>query len=178
MSIYYDNLTKAVLDKSDSKDWMSASREWEIFDCVEDNTRSTICICGKEGLRYVFTIKNMLNGNLLSPIGSTCIKKFNDSELYDEASIWEKEFKLYHAVSTNSFINLKDSGLFSRKLLRKLYEEGAIKPTRYNNNDPYKDYQFLLDMFNKRNPSERQLSKCTAIILNSIIPFIKRKLKK
>ena len=161
MSIYYDNLIKTVLNNSESKEWECAVLEWEVFDCVEDEECSTICICGKEGLKYAFTIRNKYNGCLLYPIGSTCIKKFG----------------LYNAVSRGQFISLKD-GLFSRKLLRKLYEDGAFSGTCYNGFNPFNDYQFLLDMFNKRELTNSQISKCSAIILNSIMPFIKRKLKK
>ena len=177
MSIYYDNLIKTVLNNSESKEWECAVLEWEVFDCVEDEECSTICICGKEGLKYAFTIRNKYNGCLLYPIGSTCIKKFGVSELYDDANVWEQEFELYNAVSRGQFISLKD-GLFSRKLLRKLYEDGAFSGTCYNGFNPFNDYQFLLDMFNKRELTNSQISKCSAIILNSIMPFIKRKLKK
>lgn len=177
MPIYYDNLIQTVLDNSESKEWENAVHEWEVFDCVEDYECSTVCICGKEGLRYAFTIRNKYNGNLLYPIGSTCIMKFGVSELYDDADAWEQEFELYNAVSHNRFISLKD-GLFSRKLLRKLYEEGAFVESPYNNYDSYNDYKFMLDMFNKRNLTNSQESKCSAILLNSIMPFIRRKLKK
>lgn len=177
MSSNYNNLIEKVIDKSESNNWNDAVKEWEIYDCVEDENHSTNCICGKEGLRYLFTIRNKINNNELFPIGSSCIKKFGVEDLYSEASIWEQEFKLYDAISKNNFISLK-SGLFSRKLLRKLYDDGAFKPTSYNDNNPYNDYQFLLKMFNKREPSEKQLKRCTAIILNSIKPFIKQKLKK
>ncbi len=177
MSSTYDNLFKEVLEKSESKNWKYAVNEWEICDCDEDETCSTQCICGKEGLRYLFTIRNIINNNKLYPIGSSCIKKFSVDDLYSEANLWEQEFKLYNAISNNSYISLKN-GLFSRKLLFKLYEEGAFKPTSYNNNEPYNDYEFLLDMFNKREISEKQNRRCTAIILNSIKPFIKSKLKK
>ena len=177
MSSNYDNLIKEVLEKSESKNWTDAVKEWEIVDCEEDETRSNYCICGKEGLRYLFTIKNTINNNELYPIGSSCIKKFGVDDLYAEATIWEQEFKLYNAIANNDFISLKD-GLFSRKLLRKLYDEGAFKPTSYNKYDPYNDYEFLLDMFNKRETTPNQGKRCTAIILNSIKPFIKEKLKK
>ena len=176
MSSNYDNLIKEVLDKSESKNWTDAVKEWEIVDCEEDEKRSHYCICGKEGLRYLFTIKNTINNKELYPIGSSCIKKFGVDDLYAEATIWEQEFKLYNAIANNDFISLKD-GLFSRKLLYKLYEEGAFKPTSYNKDDPYNDYKFLLDMFNKRELSDKQEKRCTAIILNSIKPFIKDKLK-
>lgn len=177
MATYYENLIQTVIDNSESKEWNQAVLEWEVYDCEEDEECSTFCICGKEGLRYAFTIRNKYNGNLLYPIGSTCIKKFGVSELYDDADVWEQEFQLYNAVSNNRFIGLKD-GLFSRKLLRKLYEEGAFIESVYNDFNSYKDYQFMLDMFNKRNLTDGQKSKCSAIILNSIMPYIRRKLNK
>lgn len=177
MSSNNDNLIKEVLDNSESKNWIDAVKEWEIIDCEEDENCSTYCICGKEGLRYLFTIKNTMNNNELYPIGSSCIKKFGVEDLYFEASLWEQEFKLYNAIANGSFISLKN-GLFSRKLLYKLYEEGAFKPTSYNKYDPYNDYKFLLDMFNKKEITPNQEKRCTAIILNSIKPFIKGKLKK
>ena len=177
MSVYYKDLIQSVLHNSQSKIWEEAVLEWEVYDCDEDDTCSTKCICGKEGLRYAFTIRNKCNGKFLYPIGSTCIKKFGVSELYDDANLWEKEFELYNAVSQNRFIGLKD-GLFSRKLLRKLYDDAAFVASKYNNNDPRNDYQFMLDMFNKRNITDAQQSKCSAILLSSIMPFIRRKLKK
>ena len=177
MSSNYDNLIKEVLDKSESKNWTDAVKEWEIIDCEEDEKCSTYCVCGKEGLRYLFTIRNTKNNNELHPIGSSCIKKFGVKDLYSEASLWEQEFKLYNAIANDSFISLKN-GLFSRKLLHKLYVEGAFKPTSYNNYTPYNDYKFLKEMFNKRELSDKQEKRCTAIILNSIKPFIKEKLKK
>ena len=175
-SIYYQNLKAMVLAHSESSDWQSAVMEWVIEDVEEDETLSESCVCGKENLRYLFTIRNTENGNVLYPIGSPCIKKFERNELDEEVSVKEQLFKLLHAIENNSFITLS-SQFFSRKLIRYLYDIGAFKPTQYNNNYPYNDYQFLLDMFNKRNRSERQKSKATAIILNSIKPFLQEILR-
>lgn len=177
MSVHYETLINSVIEASESKRWEEAVQEWEVFSCDEDETRTTNCICGKEGLRYLFTIYNNKNGNKLFPIGSSCIKKFGVTELYEDASLWEKEFELYHAIENNKFITLKD-GLFSRKLLYKLYVDGAFQANAFNGNNPYNDYKFMLDMFNKREPTEKQMRRCTAIILNSIKPFIKKKLNK
>lgn len=177
MSTYSEALISKVIELSEALNWEDAVHEWEVYDCEEDENCSTNCICGKEGLRYLFTIHNLINDNYLFPIGSSCIKKFGVSEMYTEASLWEQEFELYHAIENNSFITLKD-GLFSRKLLYKLYEDGAFTPNVYNNFNPYNDYKFLLDMFNKREPSEKQMKRCTAIILGTIKPYIKEKLKK
>ena len=66
MSSNYDNLIKEVLEKSESKNWTDAVKEWEIVDCEEDENRSNYCICGKEGLRYLFTIKNTIKQTIIS----------------------------------------------------------------------------------------------------------------
>jgi hypothetical protein len=174
-SAYYRNLIQHVIENSVASTWESAVLEWEVFDCEEDETLESSCICGKEELRYLFTIRNTQNGNLLFPIGSSCIKKFERDDLDEEVAVKEQLFRLLHAIENNRFITLS-SDYFSRKLLRYLYEIDAFEATEYNNFNPYNDYQFLLDMFNKRMRTEKQEKKATAIILNSIRPFLRKML--
>ena len=174
-SKYLQTLIKNVLDNSESKTWELAVTEWEISDVEEDENLEESCICGKEHLRYLFTIKNKLNGNTLYPIGSSCIKKFERDDLKYEVDVKEQLFKLLHAVEENQFLQLS-SEYFSRKLLLYLYKIGAFKPTKWNKNDPKNDYQFMLNMFNKRKRSENQDKKVTAIILDSIKPFLQKEL--
>ena len=78
---YYEKLIQRVLDLSERKVWDAAVQEWIIIDCEEDIEAQTTCVCGKENLRYLFTIRNQINGNILFPIGSTCIKKFERDDL-------------------------------------------------------------------------------------------------
>lgn len=47
---YHDNFTKNILDKSYSKVWDSAVREWIIVDVEEDEELESSCICGKVSL--------------------------------------------------------------------------------------------------------------------------------
>lgn len=178
MSRYYENLIKKVLDNSWSDNWDEAVREWEIYDCEEDSSCTSYCVCGKEHLRYLYTIRNVDTGHILYPIGSSCINKFERDDMTEETIIREKLFELYYAVQDNDMIEL-NSKYFSRKLLLWLYEEGAFRPTVYNNYDARNDYEFMLDMFNKRpeNISQRQQSKVRAIIVSSIRPFLTRNIK-
>lgn len=54
-------------------------------------------------------------------------------------------------------------------------DEGVFRATKYNNYDPENDYNFMLQMFNQRlEPTSRQQSKINAIIMNSIIPYIRK----
>lgn len=174
-SKYLQTLIKDVMDNSDSNDWDSAVTEWKISDVEEDELLEESCICGKEHLRYLFTIENQLNGNVLYPIGSSCIKKFERDDLKHEVDVKEQLFKLLHAVEENQFLQLT-SEYFSRKLIRYLYKIGAFKPTKWNDYEPEKDYEFMLDMFNKRKRTEKQDKKATAIILTSIKPFLQEEL--
>ncbi len=176
-SAYAENLIRTVLDNSEADDWASAVQEWEIVDWDEDLELKSACICGKERLRYLYTIRNRYNGNILDPIGSSCIRKFERTDLNDEVSALEDMFRLLHAYENHEFIAL-DSRLFSRKLLLYLYEDGAFPGTTYNHGDGRRDYQFLLDMFNAHNDSisRAQQGKINAIIMNSIIPYLQRKL--
>ena len=174
-SNYFKALTKYIMDNSESKNWEDAVTEWKIVDVEEDERLEESCICGKEHLRYLFTIKNQLNGKEVYPIGSSCIKKFKRDDLMHEVDIKEKLFKLLHAVENNDYLQLT-SEFFSRKLLLYLFKAGAFEPTRWNGYNPENDYRFMLKMFNKRERTDKQNKKATAIILSSIKPFLKMKL--
>ena len=176
---YYENLIKRVIELSESNIWERAVLEWEIFDCEIDDTMSESCVCGKEHLRYLFTIRNAENGNELYPIGSTCINKFDRDDLDYEVSVYEDMFRLIRAVENNEYIELS-SEYFSRKLLGYLFDNDAFEPNEYNDFDGENDYAFMLEMFNKRNKDEiygSRQRKINAIIANSILPFVRSRIK-
>ncbi|MGX7140000.1 hypothetical protein ACWOBX_00775 [Facklamia languida] len=171
-------LINKVINASEAEVWLSAVEEWEIIDCELDYEQDSQCICGKERIKYLYTIKNIYNNNLLYPIGSNCIKKFERMDLKDITNIYEQKYKLLNEFETNGYIEFS-SKLFSKKLLKHLYEDDCFVPNKYNDYNPYKDYEFLLDMFNKRSPlTSRQESKVKAIIMNSIRPYLEETLKK
>lgn len=176
---YYNNLIKRIIDLSESNVWEIAVTEWQIIDCEVDDSQTESCVCGKEHLRYLYTIKNFKNDNELFPIGSTCINKFERNDLDYEVSVYEDMFRLIRAVENGEYIEL-DSRYFTRKLLAFLYDNDVFEPNEYNNFDPENDYYFMLDMFNKRNKDEihgARQKKINAIIANSILPFIYKKIK-
>lgn len=177
----FEQLERVVLENSYSKNWTSAVLEWEITDTDEDESCESNCVCGKENIRYLYTIENTIikkkKKKTLFPIGSSCIKKFNRNDLNEQTSITEKLFKLYHAVGNNQFLSLS-TDLFSRKLLQYLYKERAF----YLENGKYdedENYEFLLQMFNKKDKNSitsGQRRKITAILLNNIKPFVQKRL--
>ncbi|MBR5016271.1 MAG: hypothetical protein IKX50_00930 [Spirochaetia bacterium] len=167
------------MEASEAKTWESAVCEWEIFDCEEDEDCSTECICGHEGLKYLYTIRNRINGNILFPIGSSCIKKFERFDLNEKISILEQMYNLLHAVDRGERIELT-SKLFSSNLLLYFYKKGVFKPNYYNGFDSYNDYEFMLKMFRKRNKntiSQDHHKKINAIIIKAIKPYLRETLK-
>lgn len=165
-------LHKVVIENSRSNFWEEAVNEWEIVGCDIDDNKSEICICGHEGLKYCFAIQNRFNHKQLYPIGSSCILQFGRDDLKETVSIYDQLFQIRTKYYKHEKIIIKD---FSRKLLKFFLEEDVFKETRYNNFDPENDYEFMLQMFNRRNePSEKQQSKINAIIMGSIIPYIRK----
>lgn len=131
-NLYTDNLIGTVIGLSVADDWEGARREWEIVGCEVDETHSATCVCGKEGLRYVYTIANTETGETLSPIGSSCIKKFEQSDMDEELAGWQQAIKLMEEatrIGKEDYVHLH-SGSYSRKLLYFLYEQDAFRPTK------------------------------------------------
>lgn len=161
-----------VLEKSEARQWRDAVLEWEIEGWEEDISQKMSCICGHPDLKYLFTIGNTLNGNRLFPIGSVCINRFGRPDLNEQVSARVQLFRLLTAIEEHEYIPL-DAEHFSRKLLRFLFEDGAFQSTQHNGFDPQRDYEFMLDMFNKHSePTPAQDRKIRAIIVSAIKPYL------
>ncbi|MFC2401863.1 hypothetical protein [Streptococcus sobrinus] len=172
MNDYQNNLIFTIINKSRASTWEDAVNEWDIIDCYEDNSLTSSCICGKEHIKYCYTIMNRFNNTKLFPIGSHCIHKFERQDLNEFVSINEKLFYLLHAIQNNEYITL-NSKYFSRKLLRYLFEKGAFEENCFNHFNPEEDYKFLLNMFNQRGePTEKQQRKINALIIKNILPYL------
>lgn len=172
----FNGLIQKVLKASQSSAWDSAVTEWDIVAMEEDESVSGVCVCEQEGLRYLYEIRNHNNGNTLFPIGSSCIKKFARADLNEEIKNRQRLFHLINAVKHKEKIELSTQ-YFSRKFLAYLYQHGAFKGNQYNHYEGWRDYEFMLDMFNKRDPSTAQARKVTAIIMSSVIPYAKRQIR-
>lgn len=177
MANYKYSLITEVINHSVSDNWAEAVNEWSIVDSELDEELESQCICGKENLKYLFTIRNDHNGKELKPIGSSCINKFEREDLNESTDIYIELYKLLSAFEDKKYIELS-SDLFSRKLIKYLYEDDCFEANEYNNYNPKNDHDFFLKMFNKRQPmTDNQDRKVKAIIMNSIRPYLKQKLK-
>ena len=119
-SYYYQNLIKSVLEASTTDKWEIAVREWDIVDCQEDEKHLSECVCGKENLRYLFTIRNRKTGISLYPIGSTCIEKFGRDDLDSEVNVQLDMYHLVHAIESGERIIKKEIHMKCREGIEKL----------------------------------------------------------
>lgn len=170
---HFEILKKVILENSIGDNWETAVMEWEIRSLREDPSSSSICVCNKKGLRYCFTIQNVKNGRQLHPIGSTCIKKFGRKDLDISVDTWEKMYHLQDDVKKNKYISIS-SEYFSKSILGYLYQNGAFPPTAYNGGKGENDYELMLKKFNHAKLTEKQERKVRAILVNQIIPFVRK----
>lgn len=165
---YTENFLLPVIYSSESNTWKSVAREWEIigYKRVEEDT----CICGKEKIKDVYTIRNRLNGNELYPIGSRCINKFESEEMNEDIHAYEKAFnkisngisKLKKSVKKGESIKFT-SRLFSEELINYLNKKEILSDS---------DCQFLLDMRGRRSRNSEQQERINKIIEDFIVPYI------
>ncbi len=174
---FEERLQQIIIQNSSASSWEESVREWKIIDWEKDSSQKSVCLCGKCGLKHLFTIKNKLNRNILKPIGSSCIEKFGRPDLVKQAREIVELYNLLDAINGNKFITLSKE-YFSEKVLKILYQKNAFKPTKYNKMDGSADYEFMVKMLrNRKKPTELQQRKINGIIAFTIIPFLKKELK-
>lgn len=85
----YKNLINKVLQNSEDKYSLNnAFTEWKVIQVHHlEGDDPTICICNTENFKRVYTIQNIINNNILYPIGRVCIKKFNNSDMIEQMKI-------------------------------------------------------------------------------------------
>lgn len=162
-------LMQAIIENSIADTWKEAVKEWTIIALEEDARRVHRCICGQEGLRYLFTIYNQNTDTKLFPIGSSCIKKFNridlDTQVESRMQIWR--INQARQYDKNAFDDIQ-SGLYSRKSIRELCEKAHIDRDSTD---------FLLKMFGKRKEITPNQAKKIAYHMNhQIAPYLEKEI--
>ena len=124
----------------------------------------------------LFTIRNRETGAELYPIGSSCIDLFGRQDLDQQVSVARQMYEVLAEYRETESLRL-NGGAITRAVLKQLYEEGCFTPTPFNNGNPEVDYQFLVDMFNKRKePSEKQQRKIWMLLNKTVGPYLERTL--
>ena len=65
-------LIDGIMKASISDDWQDSKSEWAVVDYYESSCGES-CMCGKENITHCHTIENVTTGEVLGPIGSSCI---------------------------------------------------------------------------------------------------------
>lgn len=170
----FRTLVRAVVASSASDTWATAVGEWTVVELEEDPSGEGECVCGQTHLVKLFTIRNKHNGATLYPIGSKCVQLFGRSDLDRQISLLSGLLGLRSAIQERQDITLT-SRYFTRAMLEDLYSEGAFVPDQWNGNDGWNDYDFLLQMFNKRDKdaiSTKQQRKIAVLLNKKIFPFV------
>lgn len=169
----FRSLVAAVVGSSRAGSWGSAVREWIVTNVEDDPHQQGVCVCGQTGLGQLFTIKNKLNGAELFPIGSVCVNKFEQEDLNRQVTVFAQLLGLRKAIREGRTITLT-SEYFSRALLEYLFHQDAFQPNQWNGNDGESDYEFMVDMFNKKDKdslSQKQRGKIYMMLKNTVLPF-------
>jgi hypothetical protein len=168
----FETLRGAVIAASLAGTWATAVGEWEVAGLEEDPTSTGICVCGNTGLRYLYSIRNLVTGQELFPIGSVCVEYFGVAELTEGVSALRRLFDLRAAYIDRRPVDLTPE-YFSRALLADLWKNGAFPDNNFNNNNGEKDYRFLLDWFNSHSePNEKERRKIWVLVNKTIRRFV------
>jgi len=164
----FETLRRAVTDASVADRWAQAVEEWQVLGVEEDPLSNGICVCGKTGLLYLYTIHNHQTRQTLFPIGSSCVNLFEVDELDLSVAVLRQLMQLRAAFTAVERVELT-SDYFSRAVLVDLWENGAFPPNGFNRSNGDNDYKFLLDMFNQRHEFTEKEGRKVWVLLNKTI---------
>ena len=147
-------MKETVVELSIADNWEEAKMEWTKAELVKiDADRKQSCLCGHKSLKKVFAItRNDGSGIELSPIGSSCIEKFENEELTKSIKRAEKTYKLKKNLK---FEDLRE--VMDEEMLEDFYSRGYFKEDKENEFNPWNDY-ILFKMALSRKNEERQLA--------------------
>lgn len=143
------SLEDAVLDASQATSWEQAVAEWSQVSLIFNGLGGSNCICGNR-IKYAYELFNQVTGRRLFPIGSDCVRHFQN-EILDESLQFEEKLlhnlhRLIRKVERNDTIKISKQD-FDEDLLDWLWQKGAFKADRSNHFKAYADYQLFLEVF-------------------------------
>ncbi|MEV8136806.1 hypothetical protein [Microbacterium aurantiacum] len=95
----FETLSRAIIASSAATTWARAVEEWQVVGMVQDPSESGVCVCGKTGLVYLYTIHNARTSSTLFPIGSSCVELFEVEELDVRVNVLRRLFELRTAFA-------------------------------------------------------------------------------
>lgn len=156
-------LIDAVLACSEAPDWAQAQSEWETIGRDYDPQGGGECHCGQEHLKRLFTVRNTINGAVLHPIGSTCIREhFESPAMAAQLRVQQDLLDLEVAVGRGEALQLKKH--LTRSRLASLRTVGAIDADQHD---------LLRTVFGRRTQSTPAEWRAVDEVLRTVVtPFL------
>lgn len=104
MESYHARLREAILVESESKNWMTAKKEWSLVLIFDEKSH---CVCGHHIVQNC-VIHNDINGKELI-VGNVCVNQFNETKLEAEDSAYAslaRMKKAGHAKANKALLEL------------------------------------------------------------------------
>lgn len=151
-NMYFEQLKRTVLSCSKSNVWQEAKNEWHVSGQRLDKSDDDTCVCGYHPITNLYEITNDETGDVLFPIGSVCIKKFESSRMNQGMQVASQmaSLMLHDKKYFASLDHLNRSAGFSHKVIDQLYRQHVFPPTKYNHFDPSEERDFMIKMFDRR----------------------------
>jgi hypothetical protein len=89
---FRQQLMNVVVEHSESNVWNQAKTEW-IASFIGKDESGDFCKCGKENIHYLFSITHKVKNIVLEPIGSSCIRHFNEESMTTVVKEFEKQLR-------------------------------------------------------------------------------------
>ncbi len=138
-SYSFKRLSSAILALSSATDWELARKEWALIDVIDsdviDSEECDECLCGKKPIFEICIIENKITKKQ-TEVGNHCVKRF----------LGVRSDRIFSAIK-----RIKKDPI-------KSLNEDAIVFFRQKGLLNNREYQFLQDVRNKRDLSEKQLS--------------------
>jgi len=115
---------RRAVEEASGLPWAEARTRWDVSNVDHDPKCTGECVCGQEGLAWLFTIQNRDTGALLYPIGSECIRYFEVDAMARQARDRRGLLELELAVRDGVVLDLKTH--FSRARIESLHDAGVI----------------------------------------------------
>lgn len=131
-------LMAVICEASGGVSWDTARGQWSVTARGIDPTSSATCVCGHVGLKTLYQIRNVVTGEVVYPIGSSCINLFGDKSLGEGVKVLSAMVDLQLIAAERDFDFKAD---FTRWGIRALHLYGVVDGP---------ECRFLLKMFNRR----------------------------
>lgn len=162
-----DSLAAVVILNSVADNWREARTEWYVSGKDTLDKPTGVCKGGHLGLMDLYEITNHITGMSLYPIGSACIKRFEDDAMDRSLARYDGIDRARETLSQRGRIELDD---LTRHTIDELDARGVFAKWPVHSADPVADHKALKYAFNVKN--KRDFTPDEAVRVESLLAAI------